>query len=114
MEISEELQKLGLTCCQSKALAAIVAQPGINALELAEKTGVSYTKIYDILETLRAMNFVKTTLERPKRFFAIDPEFIVSFLVKRQEDTVHLIKNHGQKTLALLHQAKPATPCVPG
>jgi sugar-specific transcriptional regulator TrmB len=107
MEIIEELQSLGLTRCQSHALAAVMAQPGITALEISEKTGVSYTKMYDILETLRAMNFIKTTLERPKRFFAIDPEFIVSFLVKRQEDTVELLKSRSQKALTMLNQVKP-------
>jgi sugar-specific transcriptional regulator TrmB len=91
------LQKLGLTRYQSSVLSTILARQNSTALAISEMTGVPYTKIYFVLDSLRYMGFVTADLERPMRFRATNIEDIVDRLVKRHSESLSRIKSVGEE-----------------
>lgn len=91
------LQKLGLTGYQSSVLSALLAKQNSTALEITETTGVPYTKIYSVLDSLRYMGFVTADIERPMRFRASNIEDIVDRLVKRHAESLSRVKRVGEE-----------------
>jgi sugar-specific transcriptional regulator TrmB len=90
-------QKLGLTRYQSSVMSAILAKQNITALEITNITGVPYTKVYSVLDSLRYMGFVTADLERPRRFRAVDIETIANSLVKKHSQPFLRIKKVGEE-----------------
>jgi sugar-specific transcriptional regulator TrmB len=91
------LQKLGLTRYQAGVLSNLLSKQNSTALEVSDTTGVPYTKIYSVLDTLRYMGFIEADLERPMRFRANQVEDIVENLVKRHSSTLARIKRVGEE-----------------
>jgi len=91
------LQKLGLTRYQSSVLSAILDKQNSTALDISDTTGVPYTKIYFVLDSLRYMGFVTADIERPMRFRAGNIEEIVDRLVKRHSESLSRIKMVGEE-----------------
>jgi len=91
------LQKLGLTGYQASVLSAILDKQNSTALEITGMTGVPYTKIYYVLDSLRYMGFVTADLERPMRFRASNIEDIVDKLVKRHSESLSRVKRVGEE-----------------
>jgi sugar-specific transcriptional regulator TrmB len=94
------LQKLGMTRYQSSVLSNILAKQNSTALEISEITQVPYTKIYQVLDSLRYMGFVVADLERPMRFRAVDIDAIVDKLVKSHQESLSRIKRVGEEVKA--------------
>ncbi len=101
-EIAVKLQKLGLTKYKSKALAYVLKNSDCTAREISESTGIPYTKVYSVLDSLEEMNFLNSGLGRPKRYVASDPEYIVGFLIRKEKDRYKEIKENGEKALNIV------------
>lgn len=52
------LQKLGLSQYESKAYVALLGNPRVTAYELAKQSGIPPSKVYEVLERLRAKQLV--------------------------------------------------------
>lgn len=57
-DIHNDLQKLGLSQYESRAYAALVRTPKVTAYELAKQSGIPPSKVYEVLERLRAKQLV--------------------------------------------------------
>lgn len=90
------LQKLGLTMYQAKILSALF-EGEQTALDLSDKSGVPYTKMYVVLDSLRYMGFVIADMKRPMTFKAIPIGLIVDSLVKRQAEALNRTKQIGEE-----------------
>jgi len=90
-------QKLGLTRYQSSVLSAILSRQNITALEITNTTGVPYTKVYSVLDSLKYMGFVTADLDRPRRFRAADIETIANSLIKKHSQSFLRIKRVGEE-----------------
>jgi sugar-specific transcriptional regulator TrmB len=104
MELADQFRRMGLNKYQSEILAALLEDPELTAEQLSEKSGVPYTKIYQVLCSLEATDFIRSTLERPKKYRATEPESIVRLLAKRYEDCLLEVKNQGDILLAAMHE----------
>ncbi len=101
--IAVQMQKLGLTKYDSKALAYVIENPECTAKEVSENTGIPYTKVYSVLDSLENMNFLNSGLGRPRRYVASDPEYIINFLTRREKDKYEEIKKSGEKALDIIN-----------
>jgi len=79
-----EFKELGLTKNESKAYEALVKHGKSGAAKVSKESGVPYSRIYDILETLIRKGLVKVIPEKTKQFVATDPDNLLKLLAKKQ------------------------------
>ena len=67
------LEKVGLTSYEIKTYSALLKTGQINASDLSQKSGVPYSKIYEVLGTLEEKGWIGSDESRPTQYFAKPP-----------------------------------------
>jgi sugar-specific transcriptional regulator TrmB len=67
------LEKVGLTSYEIKTYAALLKTGQITASDLSQKSGVPYSKIYEVLGTLEGKGWIGSDDSRPTQYFAKPP-----------------------------------------
>lgn len=67
------LEKIGLTSYEIKTYSALLKTGQINASDLSQKSGVPYSKIYEVLGTLEEKGWIGSDDSRPTQYFAKSP-----------------------------------------
>jgi sugar-specific transcriptional regulator TrmB len=67
------LEKVGLTSYEIKTYASLLKTGQINASDLSQKSGVPYSKIYEVLGTLEEKGWIGSDDSRPTQYFAKSP-----------------------------------------
>lgn len=91
-EIAMTLQQLGMLEHEARTLAALLERHDATAQDVADAVGIPYTKIYGILQSLEKQGFLKTTLERPKKYRPINPDAIVDIILKKRKEEFELME----------------------
>ena len=77
MSISDKtkksLEKIGLTSYEIKTFSALLKTGEMTASELSQKSGVPYSKIYEVLGTLEEKGWIGSDDSRPTKYFAKAP-----------------------------------------
>jgi sugar-specific transcriptional regulator TrmB len=98
-ELSVCFRRLGMAKYPAAVMAAMIANPNSTALQLSERTGVPYTKIYQVITGLVGQRFCQASLERPKRFVASDCQRVVDFLLEKQKEAMASLRRHGTQAI---------------
>ena len=81
------LEKAGLTKSESKVYLALLKLGQTTSGPVVDESGVSRSKIYDILERLKNKGLVSfITKDSTKYFSSADPENIVKYLDEKEEE----------------------------
>ncbi|MCK4552868.1 TrmB family transcriptional regulator [Candidatus Pacearchaeota archaeon] len=88
----EEFAELGLTKNEGKAYEILIKFGKLSASEVSSRGGVSYSRIYDVLESLIQKGIVRVIPEKTKKFAPGDPEEFMK-LIKNKEDSLKKLKN---------------------
>ena len=67
------LEKVGLTSYEIKTYASLLKTGPITASDLSQKSGVPYSKIYEVLGTLEEKGWIGSDDSRPTQYFAKSP-----------------------------------------
>ena len=67
------LERIGLTSYEIKTYSALLKTGQINASDLSQKSGVPYSKIYEVLGTLEEKGWIGSDESRPTQYFAKPP-----------------------------------------
>ncbi|MGI0073363.1 MAG: TrmB family transcriptional regulator [Nitrosotalea sp.] len=67
------LEKVGLTSYEIKTYASLLKTGQITASDLSQKSGVPYSKIYEVLGTLEEKGWIGSDDSRPTQYFAKPP-----------------------------------------
>jgi HTH-type transcriptional regulator, sugar sensing transcriptional regulator len=67
------LEKIGLTSYEIRTFSALLKAGELTASELSQKSGVPYSKIYEVLGTLEDKGWIGSDDSRPTRYFAKSP-----------------------------------------
>jgi len=67
------LEKIGLTSYEIRTFAALLKSGEQTASEISQKSGVPYSKIYEVLGTLEEKSWIGTDDSRPTKYFAKSP-----------------------------------------
>lgn len=81
-----DLKLLGLTDYESKAYEALVKLGKATAAQISKESGVSYGKIYTVLDSLEAKGLAKTVPELTKKFVPSDPESLMQLVQKKEQE----------------------------
>jgi len=77
MSISDKtrksLDKIGLTSYEIRTFSSLLKAGEITASDLSQKSGVPYSKIYEVLGSLEEKNWVGSDDSRPTKYFAKSP-----------------------------------------
>ncbi|MFH1424382.1 MAG: helix-turn-helix domain-containing protein [archaeon] len=98
-EVNQYLQKLGLNDYQSRALATLFDYPDSDAKELSDESGIPYTKIYEVLDSLEHRSLVKYTMGKPKRYRALEPKSVFDTLLDQQLKQAKELKEQEHEIL---------------
>ena len=69
----KSLENIGLTSYEIRSYTTLLKQGEINASEISEKSGVPYSKIYEVLGTLEEKGWIGSDDSRPTKYFAKSP-----------------------------------------
>ena len=90
MSISDKtrkaLDKIGLTGYEIKTFSALLKSEGLIASDLSQKSGVPYSKIYEVLGTLEDKGWIGSDDSRPTRYFAKSPATGLETTKQKMED----------------------------
>src|SRR5574338_677692 len=95
------LEKIGLTSYEIKTYSALLKTGQINASDLSQKSGVPYSKIYEVLGTLEEKGWIGSDESRPTQYFAKPPS--TAIVNTRQAQEVEFKNNES----AILKELTP-------
>lgn len=99
-DIKSSLKAIGLTEYEVNLYITLIASGPLNARDLADKSGVPYSRIYNILQMLEEKEFIlKEEESRPSRYFAKSPdEALVIARTRNQQE----FNEHAEKIVSEL------------
>lgn len=81
----KEYEELGLSGNEAKAYEALIEFGKLGAGELSARSGVSYSKIYVVLDKLVNKGLVKIIPEKSKKFVPSGPDELIKLIESRQK-----------------------------
>ncbi len=67
------LEKIGLTSYEIRTFSSLLKTGELTASDLSQKSGVPYSKIYEVLGTLEEKGWIGSDDSRPTKYFAKSP-----------------------------------------
>ncbi|MDP4039991.1 MAG: helix-turn-helix domain-containing protein [Candidatus Pacearchaeota archaeon] len=96
MDLIEGYEELGLTKNESRAYETLVQFGALSAGDVSKRSGVPYSRIYDVLDSLVHKGIVSVVPEKTKKFVASNPENFFK-LINEKEEKLKKIKEHIEK-----------------
>jgi sugar-specific transcriptional regulator TrmB len=97
MEISDKAKKsmesLGLTNYEIRVYTALLDSGATTAAEISKKSGVPYSKIYDVLNGLYVRGWTYSDNLRPQNFFPKSPSSAVEAMIIEMENSIRGNRN---------------------
>jgi sugar-specific transcriptional regulator TrmB len=93
MEFDDFLEELELSPYEKKAYACLLRIGVAKSKHVAKESGVSYGRIYEILEKLAEKGLISIIPTEPKTFIAIDPHVAFRLILRKREDRLQMLKH---------------------
>jgi sugar-specific transcriptional regulator TrmB len=110
MSINEEtrnaLHEMGLNAYEIDAYIALLEQGQLTALEISEQTKVPYSKMYEVLNSLKVKGWIKNTETRPFKYYPVPPLEATRFTKLRLEDQYQNWENTVSDSLQPLYEKR--------
>jgi len=101
--IEKELQSIGLTIGESKAYISLLEIGSSTVGPIAKKSGISYSKIYEVLSRLIEKGIVSFVIKNKSKYFqAVKPELLHTFLDRQEKE----IEQNKKKLKEILPKIK--------
>jgi len=85
-KVKKSLERVGLTSYEIRTYTCLVDSGELNASELSQKSGVPYSKIYEVLGTLEEKGWINSDDSRPTNYNAKSPTTALE-ITKQNLDT---------------------------
>jgi HTH-type transcriptional regulator, sugar sensing transcriptional regulator len=82
----EILRKMGLNAYETDAYVELLDSGQLTAMEISSEAKVPYSKIYDVLNSLKQKGWIKSTETRPSKYFPVPPLEAAATAKRRLED----------------------------
>ena len=105
---------IGLTDYEEQAYKALVKHGKCSAAQASKASGVSYGKIYTVLENLERKGLVMVIPEESKKFIATEPENLIKLAEEKEKELAKLKKEATVLQQEYQHQAKEPVEIVKG
>ena len=82
----KSLEKIGLTSYEIKSFSGLLRSGEITASDLSQKSGVPYSKIYEVLGGLEEKGWIGSDDSRPTKYFAKSPSTGIQSTKQKMEN----------------------------
>lgn len=110
MSISENtrvtLREMGLNAYEIDTYTALLEEGEITAMEISRKSSVPYSKIYEVLNSLKEKGWVKSSESRPTKYYPVPPVEASVTTKLRIEDKYQRWENAVAKELQPLYEKR--------
>ncbi len=80
------LHEMGLNAYEIDTYIALLECGEMTAMEISEQTNVPYSKMYEVLNSLKEKGWIKSTEGRPSKYYPVPPLEAARFTKLRLED----------------------------
>jgi sugar-specific transcriptional regulator TrmB len=102
----EILREMGLNAYEVDAYIELLEGGKMTAMEISRETSVPYSKIYQVLNSLKEKGWIKSSESRPFKYFPVPPLEAVSFTKLRLEDRYLSWEQQVAETLQPLYEKR--------
>lgn len=96
-EITELLERLGLTEYEAKTLTTLFKLRETEAPEISRIAQVPKTRVYDVLDRLTKKGLVIEIYGRPKKFRVTDPNNALESLIRRKKEEIKELEKRSSE-----------------
>jgi sugar-specific transcriptional regulator TrmB len=82
----ETLREMGLNAYEIDAYTVLLDGGQMTAMEISQVASVPYSKIYEVLNSLKQKGWVKSTESRPSKYYPVPPVEATAFTKLRLEE----------------------------
>ncbi len=100
------LHEMGLNAYEIDAYIALLEGGEMTAMEISEKAQVPYSKIYEVLNSLKEKGWIKSGESRPTKYFPVPPLEATRFTKLRLEDKYITWENTVAENLQPLYEQR--------
>jgi HTH-type transcriptional regulator, sugar sensing transcriptional regulator len=102
----ETLRELGLNAYEVDAYVALLESGQMTAMEISREAKVPYSKIYDVLNSLKEKGWIKSSETRPFKYYPVSPMEATAFTKQRLEDKYQGWEQTVSETLQPLYEKR--------
>src|SRR3989304_3583773 len=110
MSISENrrvtLREMGLNAYEIDAYIVLLEGGQMTAMEISRKASVPYSKIYEVLNSLKEKGWIKSSESRPFKYYPVPPLEATAFTKLRLEDKYRIWENTVAEELQPLYEKR--------
>ena len=100
------LREIGLNAYEIDAYLVLLEGGEMTAMEISQEAKVPYSKIYEVLNSLKEKGWIKNTESRPFKYYPVPPLEATRFTKMRLEDKYLNWENTVAETLQPLYEKK--------
>ena len=100
------LHDFGLSKDEAQAYVGLIRLGTAKASEISTFTNIDRVRTYKILETLKNLGFVTSSLSSPIKFSANDPETTLQEIILKQKQKVENLEKNNSRFLKILSHLK--------
>jgi len=102
----EELREMGLSAYEIDTYLILLEYGQLTAMEISKRASVPYSKIYDVLNSLKEKGWVKSSESRPFKYHPISPVEAVAFTRRNFEDKYQIWEHAVTEELQPLYEKR--------
>src|SRR4030065_2159584 len=110
MSISENtrdtLREMGLNAYEIDAYIALLEGGQMTAMEISREASVPYSKIYEVLNSLKEKGWVKSSESRPFKYYPVPPVEAITSTKLRLEDKYQRWENTVAEEMQPLYEKR--------
>jgi HTH-type transcriptional regulator, sugar sensing transcriptional regulator len=106
MDIEDFLEEIGLSQYEKKAYLTLLSIGKSKSKSISKESGVSYGRIYEIMDKLEKKGLIAILPTEPKTFDAIEPKLAFKLILKKREEKLSALMNNIS-TLTIPEKTSP-------
>jgi sugar-specific transcriptional regulator TrmB len=95
---------MGLNAYEVDAYLALIDNGKMTAMEISHQAKVPYSKIYEVLNSLKEKGWIKSSETRPFKYFPVSPLEATAYTKQRLDDKVQIWEQTVAATLQPLYE----------
>ncbi|HMK95319.1 MAG TPA: helix-turn-helix domain-containing protein [Candidatus Limnocylindrales bacterium] len=100
------LREMGLNAYEIDAYVALLEVGQMTAMEISQEAKVPYSKMYEVLNSLKEKGWIKSSESRPFKYYPVPPLEATKFTKLRLEDKYLSWENTVAETLQPLYEKR--------
>jgi sugar-specific transcriptional regulator TrmB len=102
----ETLRQMGLNAYEIEAYIALLQSGQLTAMEISREAKVPYSKIYEVLNSLKEKGWIKSSESRPFKYYPVPPLEATAYTKQRLEERYQSFEQTVAEALQPLYEKR--------